>query len=250
MAVDNASVAYRANENDCRHVRTFVRLRRREPVKGDGAVLLLAHAPMNARAAGRESDSGSTAWYNSARARLSLVRDGDVLTLSTDNLNFGRLPPPLVLRVNDHAVPLPDAARLPTAPVPLDANVLDANVLDAIRRAAACGQPIRTARMGAHPAGKVLHALLGELHKRAAIEATLDLLLASGKVVVQEVTTSARHRREVLLSAPNGPNAQQGYTGDSAQAFGASPPAAEAPQPPAAPAASNPPLDDDDVEVF
>lgn len=205
MAVDNASVAYRANENDCRHVRTFVRLRRREPVKGDGAVLLLAHAPMNARAAGRESDSGSTAWYNSARARLSLVRDGDMLTLSTDNLNFGRLPPPLVLRVNDRGVPLPDAARLPTAPVPLDANVLDA-----IRRAAACGQPIRTARRGAHPAGKVLHVLLGELLKRAAIEAALDLLLASGKVVVQEVTTSARHRRQVLLSAPNGPKAQEG----------------------------------------
>lgn len=168
MAVDNASVAYHATENACRHVRTFVRLRRREPVRDDGGVLLLAHAPMNARAAGRKSYS--TAWYNSARAWLSLVRDGDVLTLSTDNLNFERLPPPLVLRVNDRGVPLPDAARLPTAPVPLDANVLDA-----IRRAAACGQPIRTARMGAHPAGKVLHVLLGELHKRAAIEAALDL---------------------------------------------------------------------------
>lgn len=245
VVVDNASDTYGGNENERRHVRAFMRLLRRELVKGDGAVLLLAHAPKDTRGAGRESYSGSTAWHNSARARLSLVRDGDQLTLSVDKLNFGRLPPPLALRVNDRGVPLPDASRPPTAPVPVDANVLDA-----IRRAAACGQPIRAARVGAYPAGKVLHALLGELHKRAAIEAALDRLLVSGQVVKRVITTPSRNRREVLLpaasnasnasnaafnatpsfdaplDASNASNGALGGVGDSTRAFDAGPPAA------------------------
>ncbi|TSE18488.1 AAA domain protein [Tepidimonas alkaliphilus] len=248
VVVDNASDTFAADENARRHVRAFMQLLRRELVKGDGAVLLLAHTPKDARKTGRESYSGSTAWHNSARARLSLTRDGDVLTLGVEKLNFGRLPPPLVLRVNDHGVPLPDAPRLPTAPVPADVNVLDA-----IRQAAARGQPIRAARVGAHPAGKVLHALLDGLHKRAEVEAALDRLLASGKVVTRVITTPSRNRREVLLpaasnssnssnpafdatpsfdapiDASNASNGAIGGTGDSTHALDASPlPAAPA----------------------
>lgn len=246
VVIDNASDVFAANENERRHVRAFMQLLRRELAKGDGAVLLLAHTPKDARKTGRESYSVSTAWHNSSRSRLSLTRDGDGLTLGVDKLNFGRLPPPLVLRVNDRGVPMPDAPRLPTAPVPADVNVLEA-----IRQAAARGQYIPAARAGARTVGKVLHSLLDGLHKRAEVEAALDRLLAGGRVVVQEVTTSARRRREVLLpapnapnapntgfgafpalqriGAPNAPNAQGGYRGDSTRAFDASPlPAAPA----------------------
>lgn len=242
VVVDNASDGYDANESERRHVRAFIRMLRRDLARDGGAVLLLAHTPKDAARLGRESYSGSTAWHNSARARLALARDGETLTLTVEKLNLGRPPLALTMRVNDEGVPLPDV-RLPgIAPVPCDRNVLDA-----IRQACARGQPVPAARAGARPAGKVIHGLLEGLHRRAEIDAALERLLVSGAVVTREEVTKARHRREILVpaeadapnalnapnaalgasrasartGAPNAPNAHGGYGGIySAQTFG------------------------------
>ncbi|MBU2759522.1 AAA family ATPase [Acidithiobacillus sulfurivorans] len=90
--VDNASDAYEANENDRAQVRAFVRGLASLGRQGSNpAIVLLTHTPKASVRGGGESYSGSTAWHNSARARLSLAPDGDdtsrvVLTLDKLNL--------------------------------------------------------------------------------------------------------------------------------------------------------------------
>ena len=94
IVADNASDCYEGNENDRSQVRGFVRslavLSRQ--VDSHPAILLLTHTPKQAVSGRGESYSGSTAWHNSARARLSLTpaKDDDSrLTLSLDKLNIG-----------------------------------------------------------------------------------------------------------------------------------------------------------------
>lgn len=90
--VDNASDAYEANENDRAQVRAFVRGLASLGRQGSNpAIMLLTHTPKASVRGGGESYSGSTAWHNSARARLSLAPDRDdparvILTLDKLNL--------------------------------------------------------------------------------------------------------------------------------------------------------------------
>ena len=96
VIVDNASDVYEANENDRAQVRGFVRslaaLSRQS--ESHPAILLLTHTPKHALGGRAESYSGSTAWHNSARARLSLTpnkEDQRRLILSLDKLNLAPL---------------------------------------------------------------------------------------------------------------------------------------------------------------
>ena len=96
VIVDNASDTFEANENDRAQVRGFVRalaaLSRQSESRP--AILLLTHTPKHALAGRGESYSGSTAWHNSARARLSLTPNKDDecrMILSLDKLNLAPL---------------------------------------------------------------------------------------------------------------------------------------------------------------
>ena len=96
VIVDNASDAYEGNENERSMVRGFVRslavLSRQST--SHPAILLLTHTPKQAVGGRGESYSGSTAWHNSARARLSLTptKDDDTrLVLSLDKMNLAPL---------------------------------------------------------------------------------------------------------------------------------------------------------------
>ena len=96
IVADNASDCFEGSENDRAQVRAFVRglanLSRQSASRP--AVLLLTHTPKQAVRGGGESYSGSTAWHNSARARLSLTpaKDDETrLTLSLDKLNIAPL---------------------------------------------------------------------------------------------------------------------------------------------------------------
>ncbi|WP_312274717.1 AAA family ATPase [Candidatus Igneacidithiobacillus taiwanensis] len=96
VVIDNASDTYEANENERSMVRGFVRslaaLSRQ--AESRPAVLLLTHTPKQAVGGRGESYSGSTAWHNSARARLSLTPtkdDESRLVLSLDKLNLAPL---------------------------------------------------------------------------------------------------------------------------------------------------------------
>lgn len=90
--VDNASDAYEANENDRAQVRAFVRGLASLGRQGSNpAIMLLTHTPKASIRGGGESYSGSTAWHNSARARLSLAPDRDDtsrVVLSLDKMNL------------------------------------------------------------------------------------------------------------------------------------------------------------------
>ena len=79
VIIDNASDAYDDDEIKRARVRAFVRSLRRHIARPGRAVLLLAHinkaSAIGGRNSGTEDYSGSTAWHNSARSRLSLIPD-------------------------------------------------------------------------------------------------------------------------------------------------------------------------------
>ncbi|WP_172437628.1 AAA family ATPase [Acidithiobacillus marinus] len=124
--VDNASDAYEANENDRAQVRAFVRGLASLGRQGSNpAIMLLTHTPKASVRGGGESYSGSTAWHNSARARLSLAPDRDDtsrVVLSLDKMNLAPMTAePLRLARTMGGVlvldePTHDAAGEPTEP--------------------------------------------------------------------------------------------------------------------------------------
>ena len=79
VILDNASDLFGGDEIRRKEVRAFVRGLRTKLARPGRAVLLLAHVNKASAAAGKnassEDYSGSTAWHNSVRSRLSLIRD-------------------------------------------------------------------------------------------------------------------------------------------------------------------------------
>lgn len=81
VVIDNASEVYGANEIDRAQVRGFIRHLRRIAARHECSILLLQHIDkvsqrIQAKGTGRGSGySGSTAWNNSVRSRLSMVPD-------------------------------------------------------------------------------------------------------------------------------------------------------------------------------
>lgn len=111
VVIDNASDTYDANEIDRGRVREFVRGLVNLGREADCAVMLLVHvakvtargSPGPAGGADNEAYSGSTAWHNSARSRLSLSASDDddgqrVLELKHLKSNLGDLQPNLRMR--------------------------------------------------------------------------------------------------------------------------------------------------------
>jgi hypothetical protein len=87
VVVDNASDAFDDDEIKRARVRAFVRSLRSRIARPGRAVLLLAHvnkaSANQSKGAGTEDYSGSTAWHNSVRSRLSLtpVKGEDALLI-------------------------------------------------------------------------------------------------------------------------------------------------------------------------
>ena len=103
VIVDNASDAYDGNEIERARVRGFVRSLRSRIARPGRAVLLLCHvnkaSASGGRAAGAEDYSGSTAWHNSVRSRLSLTPAGaDGLTIEHAKANLGAKAGPVRLQ--------------------------------------------------------------------------------------------------------------------------------------------------------
>ncbi len=110
VIVDNASDAYDDDEIKRARVRAFVRSLRSRIARPGRAVLLLAHinkaSAIGGRGAGSEDYSGSTAWHNSVRSRLSLIPDGDdALKIEHLKANLGAKYAPVRLEWHD-GVPL------------------------------------------------------------------------------------------------------------------------------------------------
>ena len=115
VIVDNASDAYGGDEIQRRQVRAFMRILARIARDQDAGVMLLAHVDKTTSRArkseGGEGYSGSTAWHNSARSRLFMVRNDDgTLTLNHEKGNHAKgLQEPLTLTWPKDG--LPDTAQ-------------------------------------------------------------------------------------------------------------------------------------------
>jgi hypothetical protein len=110
VVVDNASDAYDDDEIKRARVRAFIRALRSRIARPGRAVLLLAHinkesAKVNSKS-DSESYSGSTAWHNSVRSRLSLIPAGnDAMTIEHAKANLGPKADPVRLEWHN-GVPL------------------------------------------------------------------------------------------------------------------------------------------------
>ena len=116
VVIDNASDTYDDDEIKRAKVRMFVRSLRSRIARPGRAVLLLAHvnkvSAINGRAAGAEDYSGSTAWHNSVRSRLTLntdPKDESCLTIEHLKANLGPKAKVIQLRWNN-GVPLEDGS--------------------------------------------------------------------------------------------------------------------------------------------
>jgi hypothetical protein len=110
VVIDNASDTYDDDEIKRARVRSFVRSLRSRIARPGRAVLLLAHinkaSANSGRNAGTEDYSGSTAWHNSVRSRLSLSPSGDnALIIEHMKANLGAKAGPLRLEWHE-GVPL------------------------------------------------------------------------------------------------------------------------------------------------
>jgi energy-coupling factor transporter ATP-binding protein EcfA2 len=203
VIIDGASDTFDANENERRFVRGFISMLRGLARKRGGAVLLLAHLPKETKAG--MNYSGSTAWHNSVRARLSMTRDDNgLVTVSQEKSNHGPCAGAKVFTFADGGVLVPTepgevAAVKGTAP-----GLIDEAVLEAIREAYQNGNPISTADRGPNNAAKALQDLLrGKWNtiRHNQISPALTRLAVSGKIRRAEWVTPGRKRREVWAPA-------------------------------------------------
>lgn len=112
VILDNASDSFDGDEIKRVEVRAFIRSLRSRLARPGRAVLLLAHtnkaSATNGRNAGAEDYSGSTAWHNSVRSRLSLSlipAGANALTIEHLKANLGAKAGPVRLEWRD-GVPL------------------------------------------------------------------------------------------------------------------------------------------------
>lgn len=99
IVIDNASDTFDDDEIKRVRVRAFVRSLRTHLARPNKAVLLLAHVnKQSARGQSSEEDySGSTAWHNSVRSRLSLIQENKILKLIHQKANYSEKAEPIWL---------------------------------------------------------------------------------------------------------------------------------------------------------
>lgn len=109
IVIDNASDAYAGNENARVEVRGFMRLLASLARQTGAAVVLLAHLDKAAAKAGGQGNSysGSTAWHNSSRSRLSLIADDGAIHLLHEKCNLAATADPLLIHFNNQGIPVP-----------------------------------------------------------------------------------------------------------------------------------------------
>jgi RecA-family ATPase len=83
LVLDNLADIFAGNENVRPLARQFIGLLRGVAIEFDCTVLLLAHPSLSGMTSGSGA-SGNTAWNNSVRSRLYLVRPGDAKAQETD----------------------------------------------------------------------------------------------------------------------------------------------------------------------
>lgn len=219
VIVDNASDTFAGNEISRREVREFMRgLRARLARADDVAVMLLAHVAKSATPGRRERAtpedySGSTAWHNSARSRLSLEANEDgSLELRHQKANLGPKAEPLRfvwsrLGLTFFGVSTP-AADLAGQALAKHEDDLDSQarewIWEIIRRRSEEGRPVTTSTTGP---STLFHQIRDErgmpkgLDKRRCNRVVSDLI-AGGRIVVDPEHRKGGKARSVYVPAP------------------------------------------------
>jgi hypothetical protein len=214
IVIDNASDTYDDDEIKRARVRTFVRSLRSRIARPGRAVLLLAHVN-KASASGKPNEgtedySGSTAWNNSVRSRLSLRPAGtDALTVEHLKANLGAKAAPLRLEWHG-GVPLvagstssPEAeASKAVAKAEEDKRrtVEQMALLALIQDFDTRGERVTTSVQGSVNVFKLLTARKGYpkgVEKERLVEHLRDME-TDGRIFRRTVTTPDRKKREVF----------------------------------------------------
>jgi hypothetical protein len=204
--IDNASDVFDAEEIKRTHVRGFIRALRSRIARPDRAVLLLAHinkASASGAATGREDYSGSTAWHNSVRSRLSLLPVGaDSIKIEHQKANLGRKADPMhfawvdgVPMVHDQ-FPGKENAEAESARRTADMDSVVAIIEDFDQR----GERVTTAFQGSWTVYKLLkpHPLYPAHLGSDDLRRAFWKLEADGRIFRRTVKTSDRKSREVF----------------------------------------------------
>ena len=207
IVIDNASDAFSAHENERRQVRQFVRALGRIAHDNDAGLVLLVHVDKVAARSGSQGNSysGSTAWHNSARARLALVAADGAVELVPEKLNHGKLAERVPLAWTDAGVLMPVERSTASVEAHADADA----VMAALRAAWAAGVDVGAARTGPSTTQSVLATFaelperLHGLKGRRAFWAALDGLTRGGRVKVDTITTDQRKKRKVIVECAN-----------------------------------------------
>ena len=222
VVVDNASDTFDDDEIKRARVRQFVRSLRSRISRPGRAVLLLAHvnkvSAISGREAGKEDYSGSTAWHNSVRSRLSLnvEKDEDCLTIEHQKANLGPRAKPVRLRWHD-GVPLEDGsftdvgaaanAGIIAAERQKAANLAKGILVSMLQDFNNRGETVTTSNTGGFSVWHLLSKRAGFPKSVKTASDLMDLLAelqAEGRIYRSVFRTKDRKMREVFVvgSAP------------------------------------------------
>ncbi len=228
VVIDNASDAYDDDEIKRPRVRAFIRSLRARIARPGRAVLLLAHinkaSASNGAAAGKEDYSGSTAWHNSVRSRLSLTSDGEgAMKIEHMKANLGEKADPVRMQWRE-GVPMvcggahdhfsQQAARM-AQQAEQERNINDKNtIVSIIRSFDKRGELVTTSVHGSYTVFKSLktHDDFPKNTNADRLTKLLRELESEGAIRRTTVRTPARKHKEIFTcSAPkdeSAPNAE------------------------------------------
>jgi hypothetical protein len=222
VVVDNASDTFDDDEIKRAKVRQFVRSLRSRIARPGRAVLLLAHvnkvSAIGGRDAGREDYSGSTAWHNSVRSRLSLnvEKDENLMTIEHQKANLGPRAKPVRMRWHD-GVPLQDgtftdagaaaAAEFVSAERVRANNLAKGILVSMVQDFNNRGETVTTSNTGGFSVWHLLSKRAGFPKTVKSASELMDLLAelqAEGRIYRSVFRTKDRKMREVFVvgSAP------------------------------------------------
>ena len=222
VVVDNASDTFDDDEIKRARVRQFVRSLRSRIARPNRAVLLLAHvnkvSAISGREAGKEDYSGSTAWHNSVRSRLSLnvEKDENLMTIEHQKANLGPRAKPVRMRWHD-GVPLQDgtftdagaaaAAEFVSAERVRANNLAKGILVSMLQDFNNRGETVTTSNTGGFSVWHLLSKRAGFPKTVKSASDLMDLLAelqAEGRIYRAVFRTKDRKMREVFVagSAP------------------------------------------------
>ena len=209
--IDNASDAFDGDEIRRAQVRGFIRVLRSRVARPGRAVLLLAHINKESAKAGTNADpesySGSTAWHNSVRSRLTLSSTSkDTMKIVHGKANYGPKADPISLEWRE-GVPVvtstifDDLSLAQITPAEqardtADKSALVALIQDFERRV----EPVTTSFQGPYTVFKLLEKVRGfpMNTNRDRCNRLLRELETEGRIIRRTVNTPNRKWKQIF----------------------------------------------------